>query len=249
MALYAETEIASRVGLARPSRLLWRSVGIMRFVASGLSCLSMVYAMLAWAPAAHAQTAGDPLGLTAGTILLRGRIVGILPDDRDNTISVIGGHVEVSNSVTPEVDLSYFITDHLAIEGEAGVTHNSLVAKNTALGDIDVGKVWGAPIIAILQYHLLPRSRWNPYAGIGIAFLRYFDAQPGGGLVQQLSVQSETGAVFQAGLDFEITDRWYGNFDIKKLLVSSRATVDDGAITTTGNISPIIVGMGIGYRF
>jgi outer membrane protein len=249
MALYAVTEIASSIEVARANGLLWRSGGIMRFVASGLSCLSIIYAALSWVSVANAQTAADPLGLTAGTVLLRGRIVGILPDDHDNEISAIGGHVEVSNSVTPEVDLSYFLTDHLAIEGEAGVTHNRLTAKNTALGDIDVGQVWGVPVIAILQYHLLPRSRWNPYAGVGIAFLRYFDAQPGGGLVQQLSVQSETGAVFQAGLDFEITDRWYGNFDIKKLLVSSRATVDNGAITATGNISPIIVGMGIGYRF
>ena len=221
----------------------------MRYGASGLGCLSMLWAALASAPASHAQTADDPLGLTAGTVLLRGRLVGILPDDRDNSITVIGGHIAVSNSITPEVDLSYFLTDHIAVEGEAGITRNSLTAEDTALGDARVGHVWGAPLVALLQYHFLPRSRWNPYAGVGVSFLPYFDAQPAGGLVQQLSVRSEVGAAFQAGIDLEITDRWYGNLDIKKLLVSSYASVNDGEITSTGHVSPIIVGIGIGYRF
>jgi outer membrane protein len=221
----------------------------MRIVASGLLCLSALCAMLASAPASHAQTASDPFGLTAGTVLLRGRIVGIFPEKSDSTITVIGGHVQVSNSATPEVDVSYFFTDHIAVEAEAGVTHNSLSAEDTALGSIDVGKVWGAPVIALVQYHLLPRSRWNPYAGVGIAFLPYFDAQPAGGLVQELSVKSEVGAAFQAGIDVQITGRWYGNVDFKKLIVGSYASVDDDAITSSGHINPIIVGLGIGYRF
>lgn len=221
----------------------------MRFVGSGWVCLSTLCAMLAVASSCRAQTAPDPLGLTAGTFLLRGRVVAILPDNHDNSVTPIGGHINVSNSITPELDLSYFLTDHIAIEGEAGVTRNSLTAEATALGKVDVGHVWGAPVLALLQYHLLPRARWNPYAGVGVAFLRYFDAQPAGGLVQQLSVRSETGAVFQGGIDLEISDRWYGNLDIKKLLVSSYASVNEGTISASGHISPIIVGLGIGYRF
>ncbi len=221
----------------------------MRFVASGVPGLSVLCAMLALSTAAQAQTAADPFGLTAGTILLRGRVVGILPDNSDTTITEIGGHIDVSDSITPEVDLSYFLTDHIAVEAEAGITHNRLSAEDTALGTVEVGKVWGAPVLAVLQYHLLPRSRWNPYAGVGIAFLSYFDTQPAGGLVQQLSVKSEVGAAFQAGVDVRIDGPWYGNFDVKKLLVSSYARVNDGAISASGHISPIIVGLGIGYRF
>ena len=221
----------------------------MRFVALGFVCLSITCAVLGSAAPSHAQATSGPSGLTAGTFLLRGRIVAILPDNSDNTIRPIGGHINVSNSITPELDLSYFLTDHIAIEGEAGFTRNSLTAEATALGKVDVGHVWGAPILVLLQYHLLPRARWNPYAGVGVAFLRYFDPQPAGGLVQQLSVRSETGAVLQGGIDLEITDRWYGNVDIKKLFVSSYASVDDGALSAAGHISPIIVGLGIGYRF
>jgi outer membrane protein len=141
------------------------------------------------------------------------------------------------------------LTDHIAIEAEAGITRNTLTAEDTALGSARVGSVWSAPIVALVQYHLLPRSRWNPYAGVGVAVLPYFDEQPAGGLVQQLSVQSEVGAAFQAGLDVSIAGHWYGNFDIKKLLISSYASVDDGALTSSGHVNPLIVGVGIGYRF
>ena len=221
----------------------------MRFLAAELSCLSMACALLALASPAHAQTATETSGLTAGTFLLRGRAVGIFPVHGNSTITVIGGHIDASDSATPEIDVSYFVTDHIAIEGEAGVTHNSLTARDTALGTVNVGKVWGAPVIALLQYHLLPRRRWNPYVGVGVGFLGYFDSQPAGGLVQQLSVRSEVGAVFQGGIDVQIDDRWYGNLDIKKLLVKSYASVDDGAITSSGHLNPLIVGLGIGYRF
>jgi outer membrane protein len=221
----------------------------MRFGAPGLACLSMACAMLAAFPPAQAQTAADPFALTAGTILLRGNIVGIFPDNGDSTITRIGGHIAVSDSVTPAFDLSYFVTDHIAIEGITGVTHNSLTAEDTALGRIDVGRVWAAPTLALLQYHLLPQARLNPYAGVGISILSYFDAEAAGGLVRQLSVRSEVGAAFDAGIDWHITDHWYGNVDVKKLLVSSYASVNDGMITSTGHVSPIIVGLGIGYRF
>jgi len=220
----------------------------MRLVASGLPCLLLASALLASPRSCPAQTVADPSGLTAGTLLLRGRVVGIFPENV-SSVTVIGGHIDVSNSVTPEVDLSYFLTDHIAFEGEAGITRNTLTAEDTALGTVAVGKVWGAPIVALIQYHLLPHARWNPYAGVGVSFLPYFDAQPAGGLSQQLSVRSEVGAVFQGGIDLRISDRWYGNIDIKKLIVSSCASVNEGEITATGQISPLIVGLGIGYRF
>jgi outer membrane protein len=221
----------------------------MRLVVASSACVSLAFAMLIADQPLQAQTMPDPFGLTAGTILLRGRIVGILPDNSNSTITPIGGHIQVTNSVSPEFDLSYFLTNHLAIEGEAGITHNSLTAEDTVYGDIAVGKVWGAPILLLAQYHFLPNSRFNPYAGVGLSIQPYFGAQPAGGTVQQLSVRSQVGAAFQLGVDYQISGRWYGNLDVKKILVNSYATVNDGAITASGQLNPLIIGLGIGYRF
>ena len=203
----------------------------MRLAASCASCAFLAFTALMLPARCYAQTAVDPLGLTAGAIVLRGRIVAILPDNSNSTITRIGGHIAVSDSVTPEFDLSYFLTNHIAIEAETGFTHNTLTAEDTALGDVSVGKVWAAPLLLIMQYHLLPYSRWNPYAGVGLSIQPYFGVQPAGGTVHQLAIRSQVGAAFQAGLDYRISDHWYGNLDVKKILINSSSSVNDDELS------------------
>lgn len=221
----------------------------MRPITPVLACLSFFCAVILACPTARAQSPSDPSNLTAGTLLVRLRAVGVFPIGQNTHIAPIGGYVHIDDTVSPEFDLSYFLTDHLAIEGEGGFARNSLTAENTAMGSISIGKVWSAPVILVLQYHLLPQSRWNPYFGAGIGILPYFDAQPAGGAIRQLSVTSEVGATLQAGMDVHLTGPWYGNVDLKKLLIDSYATVNHGAITASGHINPWIIGFGIGYRF
>jgi outer membrane protein len=99
------------------------------------------------------------------------------------------------------------------------------------------------------QYHFRPRARLNPYLGIGIAITPYYGEEAAGGRIQQLSVSSEVGAAFQIGVDYRVHGPWYGNFDVKKLLLSAQACANDGKLTASGQINPWIIGAGIGYRF
>lgn len=210
-------------------------------------------ALLALGPAilmpADPSLAQSADGLTAGSFLLRARVVGIIPHHSGNTITPIGGSINTSSSVTPEIDLSYFFTDHLAIEGETGISHQTLTAVDTRLGTVPIGKVSSVPVVLTGQYHFRPSARLNPYLGIGIAITHYFDEQPAGGRVQQLSVSSEVGAAFQAGLDYQVQGPWYANFDVKKLLLPAAASANDGQLRASGQINPWIIGAGIGYRF
>jgi outer membrane protein len=201
------------------------------------------------ATTALAQTAASGDDLVAGSLLVRGRIEGVLIKHNGTTISRIGGHLDNSDSVTPEVDISYFFTNHIAVEAEVGYEHTTLTAQGTQLGNVSIGKVSSVPIFMVPQYHFLPASRFNPYVGIGLAVLPYFDADAAGGLVQQLSVSSEAGAVFQFGLDYRVSGPWYANFDVKKLILSAHATANDGALSASGQVNPWIIGAGIGYRF
>ncbi|WP_227320773.1 OmpW/AlkL family protein [Acidisoma silvae] len=198
---------------------------------------------------ASAQTADSSDNLVAGSVLVRGRILGVIPKHGSATISRIGGHLQNSDSVAPEVDISYFFTNHIAVEAEVGYEHTTLTAQGTRLGNVAIGKVSSVPIFVVPQYHLLPFSRFNPYIGIGLAILPYFDADPAGGLVQQLSVSSEAGAIFQIGVDYRVSGPWYANFDVKKLILSAHATANNGALSASGQVNPWVIGAGIGYRF
>ena len=198
---------------------------------------------------ASAQTVDLGENLVAGSFLVRGRVLGVLPQHNGSAITRIGGHLDNSDSVSPELDLSYFFTDHIAVEGETGILHTTLTAKDTRLGTVDIGKVSSVPVFIVPQYHLLPHARFNPYLGVGLAIVPYFDDQPAGGLVRQLSVSSEVGAVFQIGVDYRVSGPWYANFDVKKLILSAHATANNGLISASGQVNPWIIGAGIGYRF
>ncbi len=53
----------------------------------------------------------------------------------------IGGITKVTDSAVPEADLTYFVTDHIAVEVIAAVTKHS--ASNSVAGP--VGRVWLLP--------------------------------------------------------------------------------------------------------
>lgn len=221
----------------------------MTFLAFGRGLALASLALSVSATAALAQTVDLGDDLVAGSFLVRGRIVGVLPQHNGSTITRIGGHLDNSNSVSPELDLSYFFTDHIAVEGETGILHTKLTAVDTRLGTVDIGKVSSVPLFIVPQYHLLPHARFNPYLGVGLAIVPYFNDEPAGGLVQQLSVSSEVGAVFQFGVDYRVTGPWYANFDVKKLILGAHATANNGLLSASGQVNPWIIGGGIGYRF
>ena len=86
-------------------------------------------------PAAPAQTATDdvPVGKAAGTFMIRGRLIGVIPEDNSSS-TTIGGHVTTTAQPAPEVDLSYFFTDNIAAELIAASTRHNVAATGTAVG-------------------------------------------------------------------------------------------------------------------
>ena len=89
----------------------------------------------------------DELQSPAGHFQLRLRGVGVLPVASAN-INIsganIGGQTSASDSFVPEADLTYFITDNIAVEAIAAITKHTV--RKTIAGT--VSNVW----------LLLPRS-------------------------------------------------------------------------------------------
>src|SRR3954454_8292859 len=94
------------------------AIAVMAVAAGGLA-----------APAAQAE------GKSAGDFMVRGRVIGVLPDVSGN-VSAIGGSPDASNEVVPEADLTYFITENLALELIAATNRHSVSVKGSALGDV-----------------------------------------------------------------------------------------------------------------
>lgn len=186
------------------------------------------------------------VGKSAGDIVVRGRVIGIAPDE-SSRIDPIGGRALVGDAVVPELDFSYFFTDNIAAELVLATAKHDVEAKQTALGDVDLGDVKLLPPTLTLQYHFQPKQRFSPYVGAGVNYTVFYDADSGG--VDSVNYDNSFGAAFQVGIDVALTGRWFLNADVKKLLLSTDVKVNGDAARADVDIDPWIFGLGAGYRF
>ncbi len=183
--------------------------------------------------------------------LTRMRGIGVIPEASSSNISLIGGKVtDISNQIVPEFDFSYFFTTHLAAELILATTRHSVQATDTLLGTVNLGKVYVLPPTLTLQYHFLPEHRLNPYLGAGINYTHFYHVTNG---PVSLSTRygDSVGPAVQIGVDYALNEHWWVNVDAKQIFMRSNVEVNTalGQLKTHATINPVIVGLGLGYRF
>ncbi len=123
---------------------------------------------------AMARDLGDDYW-SADRFQIRARMLGLVPDE-DADVS-IGGEAHVGNSLTPELDLTYFITDHIGVEAIAATAQHKLT--HTPGGDL--GNTWILPPTVTLQYHFTPDNAFSPYVGAGVNYSYFYGEEEGTG--------------------------------------------------------------------
>ena len=193
-----------------------------------------------------AQAADDYAGFQAGDIMLRGRVLAVMPTVTSK-VSVIGGQVDASQSVVPELDVSYFFTKNISAELIAAISRHHLRDEGP---NVDLGRVTLLPPTLTAQYHFLPTAPVNPYLGAGVNYTMFFDHElPKGGAATSIHYDNTFAPAIQAGADLHIQGNWYANIDIKHIFLDVRAKVNGGAIKANVSLDPTIVGFGVGYKF
>jgi outer membrane protein len=225
--------------------------------------LATLAALTVCAPAALAQVAAPPPatvnaaapapgvdpGFNAGDFMIRVRAIGVIPEDTSSSVSIVGGHVNVTATPAPEVDLSYFFTDHIAAELIAASTRHEISATGTILGKVDVGSTYILPPTLTAQYHLMPHGLIDPYFGAGLNVSFWYDTNPAGGAITKVGLNTVVGPAIQAGFNWNLGGGWFANFDVKQIFISPKARLDGGVITAKVDLDPTVVGAGIGFRF
>lgn len=180
--------------------------------------------------------------------LVRARIISIIPDASSSTITPIGGKVtKISTQVMPELDFSYFFSPHIAAELILATSRHTVTATGTAIGRVPLGHVWLLPPTLTLQYHILPKYKIDPYVGAGINYTFFYNAKPK--TVTSIKYSDNVGFALQAGADINLNPRWLINVDVKKIFLKTKVRTTGPAVRTTAHIDPLIVGVGVGYRF
>lgn len=180
--------------------------------------------------------------------MIRVRALGVLPSGGGSVNGVAGSDLSYSDSVVPELDITYFFTKNFAAELILGVTPHNIYGAGT-LGGLSVGKVWLLPPTLTLQYHFTELGAFKPYVGVGVNYTVFFNQKTYD--VQSLDVKNTWGWALQAGFDYMIDKHWGVNVDIKKLFLEPDFTVGVGSavLSGTADLNPWIIGGGVTYRF
>lgn len=176
---------------------------------------------------------------------IRVRAISVTPDE-SSTIGTIGGQATVDSSIVPELDITYFWSDHFATELILATSKHKVGARGTSLGNLDLGHTWVLPPTLTFQYHINPHGDFRPYVGAGINYTIFHSENKGA--VNSISYKDSFGFALQAGTDIKIDDNWVFNLDVKKLFLDTDVTVN-GTVKADVNLNPWVFGAGFGYRF
>lgn len=187
----------------------------------------------------------------AGTFATSFSVIGVIPETSSSSITPIGGNVNVSGGVSPELTLTYFFTDHIALQAIAASSHHRISAGDTAIGHVDVGNAWVLPPTLTLQYHFMPDRRFSPYVGLGVTVAFFYATDPSGPTIQKFSLSTAAGPTLDVGFDYNFSGHWFANFDAKQMFFQTTANIDSavGRVTAKTWLNPTVIGAGIGYRF
>ena len=181
----------------------------------------------------------------------RFRVIAVMPSP-SATIEAIGGDVDISNAVVPELDFTYFFSENLAAELILGTAKHSVEAIETAAGDIELGDIWLLPPTLTLQYHFNAGSL-KPYLGAGLNYTIFYGGDAGP-VADGVSYENSLGYAAQLGFDYMLNDKWFINLDVKKLFLGTDVTVDattalEATVGAEVDINPLILGLGVGMKF
>ena len=174
--------------------------------------------------------------------LVRARAVNMHMTN-ENSTAVAG--LGVSNKAIPEVDVSYFFNKNVAAELILTVPQQMQVVHATG----DVGTFKALPPTLTLQYHFTNFNGYKPYVGAGVNFTKIGKEKITVSSANDTSLSNDSvGAAFQAGVDIPLTKQMSLNFDIKKVYLKTHVYVG-GSDVGTLKLDPVLLGVGIGYRF
>jgi outer membrane protein len=176
--------------------------------------------------------------------LVRARAVHIDPADKSDPVAGTGAadRLSVSSKTIPEVDISYFFTPNIA--AELVLTYPQ--KHDVHLDGQSIGTFRHLPPTLLAQYHFMPGAQFDPYVGAGVNWTTFSKNKLLGGAA---SLEHDSmGLAVQAGVDVKLSGNWSLNFDVKKIRLRSDVLIG-GAKASAVRVDPLLVGVGIGYRF
>lgn len=188
--------------------------------------------------------------------------------------------IDVGDQAGLVFDLTYFLSPNWAVELLASAPFEHEIDGAGELGALgEIGDTKHLPPTLSLQYHFAPNQTFRPYVGAGLNYTLFVDDSTNAGLHDgvvatangalgtsfsggntNLSIDDSFGLGLQAGIDVDVADNWFWNFNVRWIQIDVDAdlkttTFDpDGAETVFRSnidteIDPFVFSTQIGFRF
>ena len=210
------------------------------------------------AAAVAAVAAAAPAHAEQGDVLVRARAIIVAPTEDSGGVKPAfpNDEVSVTNSFAPEVDVTYFVTDHVGLELIAATTKHDVKGKGGLKAVGELVDTWVLPPTLTLQYHFTPKAKVRPYVGVGLNYTLFYNEDASDGLEDaigdtKVKLKDSFGYAVQAGVDFDIGKNLFLNLDVKYIDIDTKSTLTTGSLVNKVKVSldPIVAGVGIGMRF
>ncbi|HKL50780.1 MAG TPA: OmpW family outer membrane protein [Wenzhouxiangellaceae bacterium] len=188
--------------------------------------------------------------------------------------------VDVDDQLGVVFDLTYFLSPNWGLELLASTPFQHDIDGGGALAPLGtIGDTKHLPPTLSLQYHFAPGQKFRPYVGAGLNYTLFFDDSTNQGLHDgviatangalganfsggdtHLSIDDSFGAAFQAGLDIDLTEKWFWNLNVRYIMINVDADLKTTTFDPNGNeqlffsnidvdIDPFVYSTQIGFRF
>lgn len=175
--------------------------------------------------------------VSEGPWMVRARAVHLNSSNGDSTPL----NLSINDKWLPEVDISYFINPNVAVELILTVPQKQTLSA----GGLAIGSFKHLPPTLTAQYHFTNFGGFKPYVGAGVNYTRISSVNlPAGVTVDRNSF----GPALQVGVDIPVAKNMYLNFDIKKVYIRTDVAAGGSKIGTF-KVDPVLVGVGLGWRF
>lgn len=213
-----------------------------------LKLLALSSALVAAFPAVAQQAERE------GNWMVRARAVSVDTANGSTPIGALGvpaNAIHVENKIIPELDISYFFTKNIAAELILTVPQkHDVKVKQSVLGAFDAGHFYLLPPTLTLQWHFNPEGSFRPYVGLGVTYSDYSGTQLSVPGVAKLKLDNDYfGPAVQVGFDYKIGKQLFLNFDVKKAHVRSDLEAEGLGKVSRVKVDPLLIGVGIGWRF
>lgn len=226
-----------------------------------------------------ASGAAPVLAQSAGDTLINIGWAHITPNDSSTPLTITqpalgaipGSGTGVSRTETLGVAINYFYTDNLVFAADLGAPPTYKLHGEGSLagvGQIGTAKQW-APTVFVKYFFANAKSKWRPYVGAGVTYVRYSDVELSARFQQVVGAKFGSPAAVtsaelsrgfsptvNAGVSYEISNNWYANLSLTYVDLKTDANLTTLATkigtvksSTTLTLNPLVAFAALGYRF